>query len=387
MYMSIHSKLLDLLQTRSNLVSDWFNDQYTKVTPLFYTSVDIRDSGYKIAPVDTNVFPAGFNNISPSLYEKIANDMNEFLKKYPQNKKVLIIQENIDRNIFYDENIKVIKHLLEINQKEVALARLDQHSLTLNADNFLITNDNFRPDLILLNSDLTEGYPQIIQNCVQPIIPNPKLGWFARTKSSHFRQYQKILEQFCQEFSLDSFFMSARFTCCNDVDFFNKDSLLPLAAATDSLIAELSMIYKRYDIPETPIVFIKADKGTYGMGITTASNGEEIRNMGRNVRKKMHRIKSGIQNQDLLLQEGIKTIVQYQSHVAEYLVYMVNGNIADTILRFNDSKGPFDNLNRHGAGFISTTDQNIDLELKQKLPCYKLIAQLATLAASSELVL
>src|SRR3989338_6145422 len=28
-----------------------------------YSSVDIRDAGFKIAVVDTNIFPAGFNNL------------------------------------------------------------------------------------------------------------------------------------------------------------------------------------------------------------------------------------------------------------------------------------------------------------------------------------
>ena len=385
--MSIHSTILDLLQTRSKLVSEWFNDQYTKVPPLFYTSVDIRDSGYKIAPVDTNVFPAGFNNISPSLYEKIANEMANFLRQYSVSKKILIIQENIDRNSFYDENIKVIKHLLEITGREVMVARLDQNALSLTTDKLLITNDSFTPDLILLNSDLTEGFPQVIQDCIQPIIPNPKFGWFARTKSFHFQHYQKILEKFCQDFSLDSFLLSAKFACCNDVDFFNKDSLLPLATKVDSLIAELSALYKKYQIDDAPIIFIKADKGTYGMGITTASNGDEVRNMGRNIRKKMHRIKSGIQNQDVLLQEGIKTILHHQNKVAECLTYLVNGNVADSILRFNDTKGPFDNLNRNGAQFISTTQLSNNPDLIHRLPCYILVAKLAGLAAASELAL
>jgi len=34
-------------------------------TAPFYSSVDLRNSGFKLALVDTNLFPAGFNNPTP----------------------------------------------------------------------------------------------------------------------------------------------------------------------------------------------------------------------------------------------------------------------------------------------------------------------------------
>jgi len=32
-----------------------------------YCSVDLRNAGFKLAPVDTNLFPGGFNNLSPEM--------------------------------------------------------------------------------------------------------------------------------------------------------------------------------------------------------------------------------------------------------------------------------------------------------------------------------
>lgn len=46
-------------------IETWFREQWLKITPPFYTSVDLRNSGFKLAPVDTNLFPAGFNNLNP----------------------------------------------------------------------------------------------------------------------------------------------------------------------------------------------------------------------------------------------------------------------------------------------------------------------------------
>ncbi|NDG85751.1 MAG: glutamate--cysteine ligase, partial [Proteobacteria bacterium] len=44
-------------------VEDWFAAKFAEFPAPFYCSVDIRDSGDKVAPVDCNLFPAGFNNI------------------------------------------------------------------------------------------------------------------------------------------------------------------------------------------------------------------------------------------------------------------------------------------------------------------------------------
>ena len=44
-------------------IESWFRKQWIKYPAPFYSSIDIRNSGFKIAPVDTNLFPAGFNNL------------------------------------------------------------------------------------------------------------------------------------------------------------------------------------------------------------------------------------------------------------------------------------------------------------------------------------
>ena len=44
----------------------WLRQQWQTVDAPFYSSVDVRNSGFKVAPVDTNLFPAGFNNLNPN---------------------------------------------------------------------------------------------------------------------------------------------------------------------------------------------------------------------------------------------------------------------------------------------------------------------------------
>ncbi|MDP2246981.1 MAG: glutamate--cysteine ligase, partial [Nitrosomonadales bacterium] len=43
-------------------IEHWFRGQWLEHASPFYASVDLRNSGFKLAPVDTNLFPGGFNN-------------------------------------------------------------------------------------------------------------------------------------------------------------------------------------------------------------------------------------------------------------------------------------------------------------------------------------
>ncbi len=56
--------LTERLESNRQLISQWMNTKRSEVPIPIYGSVDIRDAGWKIAVVDANHFPAGFNNIS-----------------------------------------------------------------------------------------------------------------------------------------------------------------------------------------------------------------------------------------------------------------------------------------------------------------------------------
>ena len=45
-------------------IERWFRLEWMEHTPPFYASIDLRNSGFKLAPVDTNLFPSGWNNLT-----------------------------------------------------------------------------------------------------------------------------------------------------------------------------------------------------------------------------------------------------------------------------------------------------------------------------------
>ena len=61
--LELEKKILDATPS----IERWFRLEWQEHTPPFYCSVDLRNAGFKLAPVDTNLFPGGFNNLAPEM--------------------------------------------------------------------------------------------------------------------------------------------------------------------------------------------------------------------------------------------------------------------------------------------------------------------------------
>ena len=46
------------------VIETWFRKKWQETPAPLTSSVDLRHAGFKLAPVDTNLFPAGFNNLN-----------------------------------------------------------------------------------------------------------------------------------------------------------------------------------------------------------------------------------------------------------------------------------------------------------------------------------
>jgi glutamate--cysteine ligase len=150
-----------------------------------------------------------------------------------------------------------------------------------------------------------------------------------------------------------------------------------VALAVDEVIRQTKVKYKEHNIDFSPYVFVKSDLGTYGMGVMSVQNGQELLELNKKARHSMQSVKYGIQNTELLIQEGIPTIEQFQGHAAETLAYVVDSEVVDLFLRVNEQKDNLSNLNSRGMQIV--TEQNSSMShLKHTL------ARLATLAVCFE---
>ncbi len=404
----ILATLKTLYNTRDDEVEKWFANARLKSAPFFYSSVDLRHSGLRLAPVDTNIFPAGFNNLSPAAQSRASICIKRFLQEnYPQAKKILIIPENHTRNLAYFDNLATLLSLFGNAGVEVKIGSLiapageilnftsasgveiQQYPL-VKTGTILSLENGFTPDVIIMNNDMTSGIPDILKNIEQPIIPSLYMGWFQRRKSTHFAEYKKLIEDFAKEFSIDPWLLCAQSHQCGMVDFKDKDSLGCLAKSIDNILEFSRKKHAQYGISQDPYIYIKADSGTYGMGIMTVNSSAEILELNKKERNKMQVIKEGARVSEVIIQEGIPTIDIVENAPAEPMVYMIDGIPVGGMYRINDQRDALGNLNAAGMRFTGMCDETEDECGKwKKMPncnfnAHGIIASIAAIAAARE---
>ncbi len=383
--------LEDLLQQEDAKVNDWFTALNGHLKPAVFASIDIRNAGFKMGHVDTNLFPAGFNNLSSYGEDKAIVNFEDYIQQHFSSvKKILVIPENFTRNRKYLENLYRLKEIIRQAGFEVLIGSpyinaTERHHtpthftiLALNrTDDAIVTQNNGQPDLVLLNNDLTDDLPAILNGIKQPIIPSPEYGWHTRRKSHHFTAYAKLAEKFAADFGFDSWLISSNFTKCSNVNFRERQGLEEIATAVDAVIAKTKIKYQEHNINFSPYAFVKSDLGTYGMGVMSVQSGSELLELNKKARHSMQSVKYGIQNTELLIQEGIPTIELFEGHTAETLAYVVGGEVVDLFSRVNAQKDNLSNLNSRGM-------QIINEPMSSMIYLKKTLARLATLAVCFE---
>ena len=88
------------------IIEKWFRKAWEQTPAPIYSSVDLRNAGFKLAPIDTNLFAAGFNNLNQDFMPLcIQAAKNTLEKRFPDCEKILLIPENHTSNIGYFENL------------------------------------------------------------------------------------------------------------------------------------------------------------------------------------------------------------------------------------------------------------------------------------------
>jgi glutamate--cysteine ligase len=385
-------------------IEDFFTKKFSKYPALFYNSVDLRHAGFKIAPIDTNCFSAGFNNLSLSSQELAREAIANFLKNnFPDAKNILLIPENHTKNLRYLENVLSFKNLFSQNIVIGSLIENLAENTTIDLENGtsitlhplqrindkITTKDGFIPDLIVLNNDLTDGIPEVLTNLATPIIPALSMGWHQRTKSNHFTIYNNLAAEFAQLIDIDPWLISSMHRSCHEVNFKEQTGIACLAKYVDELIADLTKKYQEYGIDEQPYCFIKADNGTYGIAVWAVFGGAEVLEINKKERNKMNMLKGSIQTTQVMIQEGIKTLDKIDNKIAEPLIYLVDGHVIGNLFRVNENRDEKISLNASGMSFcdlnnLEENQINLGASKNEITKIYSIIARLAALAAAIE---
>lgn len=399
------------LLSQEKKIENWFEAQW-KISPApVYGSVDLRNAGFKLAPVDMNLFPAGFNNLNVEFLPiSVEASYHTITQCYPGAKKLLLIPESHTRNLFYWENIK---RLLDILTKAGFIVRIgsllpDASDVILKSGEkihveSLIRKDNriglheFDPDIILLNNDLSDGIPEILQHLEQQIIPPAELGWNQRLKSGHFQYYKDVAHEFAKLIDIDPWFIEPLFRHCGEVDFMQREGENCLAKNVGQLLEAIQKKYDEYKIDSKPFVIVKADAGTYGMAVMTVRDAKEVQSLNRRQRTHMAKSKGGQPVQRVIVQEGVYTFETWgdENSVAEPVVYMWGERVVGGFYRVHKDRGIDENLNAPGMqfeplAFVKTCHKPlVDAspgECQNRFYAYGVIARLSMLAAAREIL-
>ena len=405
-------RIEERLLRQQTAIEQWFRGHWLATPAPFYGSVDLRNSGFKLAPVDTNLFPAGFNNLEPASHPLCIQAVQAAVERFcPKACGILLVPESHTRNLYYLESLATLADILVKAGFKVRIGSLlpleKPQDITLPSGRTLtlepLTRNgaklrvgDFSPCFVLLNNDLSGGRPAILEDLDLPVVPPLALGWSNRFKSDHFTQYRQVAQEFAEMVGIDSWLIDPLFRKCGKIDFQRREGEDCLASYVDVVLESIREKYKQYGIDQEPFVIVKADAGTYGMNIMTVRHADEVRELNRKQRTKMARGKEGHAVTDLLVQEGVYTFETWgdANAAAEPVVYTIDHFVVGGFYRVHTGRGQDENLNAPGMTFeslafgdtCSCPDLAKSPDAKSnRFYVYGVIARLALLAAAREI--
>ena len=373
--------------------------------------MDIRNAGFKLAPVDTNLFPNAWNNLTPQMLPlAVQSAMAAIEKICPEAKNLLLISENDTRSTFYLSNVAQLQRIFHMAGLNVRVGSINpdiKETTVINLPNGeQVTLEpvirtkrrlglkDFDPCTILLNNDLTAGPPGILEELhEQSLLPPLHAGGSVRRKSKHFRSYEELAKRLGKLLGIDPWLINPMFNQCGAVDMAQGQGMECLTTNVDALLGKIRRKYKEYGINEKPFVIVKSDSGAPGMGIMTVRDVKDLAVLHH--RAKTTAGKGAPQLVDAIIQEGVLTNERINDAVAEPVVYMMDRYVVGGFYRIHAERGVDENLNAPGSSYVPLAfADNAHLPQVGMRPgamapnrfyMYGVVARLAMAAASYEL--
>ena len=394
-------------------IERWFRLEWMEHTPPFYSSVDIRNAGFKLAPVDTNLYPGGWNNLTPPMLPLAVQAAMAAIEKIcPEARNLLIIPENHKRNTSYLSNIAQLRRIFHMAGLNVRIGSIDPDIKKIttielpNGESVKLEPvirgrrrlgvKDFDPCTILLNNDLRAGVPGILEDLhEQYLLPPLHAGWFTRRKSRHFQSYEEVAKRFGKLIGVDPWLINPMFNKCGETDLSSSAGMDCVSSNVDSLLTKIKRKYKEYGINEKPFVVVKADDSSANMGIVTVRDVKDLAGMQFGGQETDGDVAVAQRLSEVIVQEGVLTNERIHEAVAEPVVYMMDRYVVGGFYRVHAGRGIDENLNAPGSSYVplafteSTHLPQPGMRPGASAPnrfyMYGVIGRLAMLASSYEL--
>ncbi|WP_418317571.1 glutamate--cysteine ligase [Piscinibacter sakaiensis] len=388
-------------------IERWFRLEWMEHTPAFYTSVDVRNAGFKLAPVDTSLFPGCFQLLTDDMLPLAVQAAMAAIEKIcPEAKNLLLIPErSADTDALM--NVAQLTRIFHQAGMNVRLGSIDEtiagptpvelpDGTTLTLEPLVRTRGrlglkHFDPCTILLNTQLAGGVPKVLEGIhEQYLLPPLHAGWTMRRRNQHVHAYEEVAKKFAKLLGMDPWLINPMHASCGEVDFADDAAADCLMTNSEALLAKVRRKYKEYGIQEKPFVIVKAD-GPAGSAVHTVRDVKEIGELCRQWRDGS----TASQFREVLLQEGVPTYERVNDAAAEPVVYMIDRYVVGGFYRIHPERGPDESLNAPGCSYVplalAESGQFPKLGAKQgaappnRFYMYGVIARLAMVAAAYEL--
>ena len=391
-------------------IERWFRLEWMEHTPPFYTAVDVRNAGFKLAPVDTDFFPGGWNNLTPAMLPLAVQAAQAAIEKIcPEARNLLIIPENTARSGYQLTNLAQLRRIFHMAGLNVRIGSINPAikksttielpgGETITLEPLVRTKGrlglkDFDPCTILLNNDLRAGVPGILEEVhEQYLLPPLHASWTTRRKSTHFKCYEEVAKRFGKLIGVDHWLITPMFDKYGVVDLATTAGIADLVQRVDAMLTKVRKKYKEYGIKERPFVVVKADNRTSGNAILSV---RDVKDLEAKLRKMGAAQEASSAPLELILQEGVLTNERVNDAVAEPVVYMMDRYVVGGFYRMHAERGTEENLSAPGSSYVplafaeSTHLPQPGVRPGASAPnrfyMYGVVARLAMLAGSYEL--
>jgi len=404
----LEQRLLDA----TPVIERWFRLEWMEHTPPLYCSVDIRNAGFKLAPVETNLHPDGWHNLSPEVLPLAMQAAQAAIEKIcPEARNLLIVPENGKHSSAYLASLQRLREIFVMAGLNVRFGSIDpalkrSTTVTLPGGGKLVLEPaqrlryriglkDFDPCTILLNNGLAAGAPGILEDLhEQYLLPPLQGGWSVRRRSRHVQCYEEVSKRFGKLIGIDPWLINPLHANCGEIDLRQPGGTESLRANVDALLTKVRRKYKEYGIGEKPFVIVKPDQGPPGAGVVVVHDVKELEQLEL-LERKPARGKAAAPFGEVIVQEGVLARERIHDAVALPVVYMIDRYVVGGFYRAHAERGEEESLNAPGVSFVPLAFAGTvqppkpgvkpDAGAPNRFYMYGVIGRLAMVAASYEL--
>ena len=394
-------------------IERWFRLEWMEHTPPFYSAVDMRNAGFKLAPVATDLYPEGWQNLTPEMLPLAVQAAMAAIEKIcPEARNLLLIPQNRATSTDYLASLAQLRRIFYMAGLNVRIGSIDPaiKKQTLfelpNGESIVLEPvirgrrrlglKDFDPCTILLNNDLSTGVPGILEELhEQYLLPPLQAGGSIRRKSKHFKCYEEVAKRLGKLLGVDPWLITPISARCGEPKPSEGGEMERLASQVDAVLAKVRRKYKEYGIKDKPFVVLKADMAGQGAGVVMLRDAKDLDVLQQKVRDLSCGADAAQSIPDILIQEGVPSCERLDEAVAEPVVIMMDRYVVGGFYHMHAQRDINANLDVPGSGFVPLAfEQSARLPQPGSKPgasvpnrfyMYGVVGRLAMLAASYEL--